>query len=113
MHMSEDIKALIQAVYEKAKLKMGNEMSSWNKVFQFNIEGGEPFYIEFKQGSANVVQGSHPAPTATLMMNKDVLVKILKGELDAMAAFIRGQMKITGNVIETTSLRRMIEAAKS
>ncbi|MEM3833465.1 MAG: SCP2 sterol-binding domain-containing protein [Thermoprotei archaeon] len=111
--MSEDIKSLIQAVYEKAKLKMGNEMAGWNKIFQFNIEGGEPFYIEFKQGSANVVQGSHNSPTATLTMSKETLIKILKGELDSMAAFIRGQMKITGNVIETTSLRKMIEAAKS
>ncbi len=111
--MSEDIKSLIQAVYEKAKTKMGSEMSSWNKVFQFNIEGGEPFYIEFKQGNVNVVQGTHSAPTATLIMSKDVLIKILKGELDSMAAFIRGQMRITGNVIETTALRRMIEASKS
>ncbi|MGB9728264.1 MAG: SCP2 sterol-binding domain-containing protein [Thermoprotei archaeon] len=111
--MSEDIKSLIQTVYEKAKLKMGSEMAGWNKVFQFNIEGGEPFYIEFKQGNVNVVPGSHKSPTATLIMSKETLIKILKGELDSMAAFIRGQMKITGNVIETTSLRKMIEAAKS
>ena len=111
--MSEEIISLMQQVYEKAKSKMGSEMASWNKIFQFNVEGEEPFYIEFKSGSMNLVKGTHRSPTATLSMSRDTLIKILKGELDAMAAFIRGQMKITGNVIETVALRKMIEATKS
>ncbi len=111
--MSEEIFSLMQQVYEKAKSKLSGEMSSWNKIFQFNIENEEPFYIEFKSGTMKLVKGTHSNPTATLSMSKDTLIKILRGELDAMAAFIRGQMRITGNVIETVALRKMIEAAKS
>lgn len=111
--MSEELLSLMREVYEKAKSKMGSEIATWNKIFQFNIEGEEPFYVEFKEGSMNLIKGTHRNPTATLAMSRDTLIKILRGELDAMAAFIRGQMRITGNVIETVALRKMIEAAKS
>jgi putative sterol carrier protein len=110
--MIEEVRALLQGIYEKAKPKMGNEMAGWTKVFQFDIPDGEPFYIEFSAGEMKIEGGKHSSPTATLIMEKSVLDKILKGELDAMAAFMRGMMKITGNVLETANLRRMLEAAK-
>lgn len=110
--MFEEVKELLLQVYEKAKAKMGDEMAGWNKVFQFEIPDGEPFYIEFAGGAMRVEAGRHSSPLATLTMEKSVLDKILKGELDAMAAFMRGMMKVTGNVLETANLRRMIEAAK-
>ena len=108
----DEIRTLLNAVYEKAKQKMGDEIASWNKVFQFDIEGLGSFYIEFSEGEMKVEAGTHPSPLATLSMSKEVLLQILKGELDAMAAFVRGKMKITGNVIETTHLRKMIEAGR-
>lgn len=110
--MIDEVKQTFTQIYEKAKEKMGGEIKTWNKVFQFNIPDGKPFYIEFSGGEMRVEAGTHPSPTATLIMEKSVLEQILKGELDAMAAFIRGKMKITGNVIETTHLRRLLEAGR-
>jgi putative sterol carrier protein len=110
--MVEEVAKKFMEVYEKAKEKMGDEMATWNKVFQFEITGMDPFYIEFKGGELKFESGKHPSPLATLMMEKDVLMKILNGELDAMAAFMRGMMKITGNVMETVNLRKMFEAIK-
>ncbi len=110
--MIDEVKQAFTQIYEKAKEKMGDEIKTWNKVFQFNIPDGEPFYIEFAGGEMKIEAGTHPSPTATLIMEKSVLEQILKGELDAMAAFIRGKMKITGNVIETTHLRRLLEAGR-
>ena len=111
--MSEDVLGKFKEVYEKAKVKMGSEMAGWNKVFQFEVTGMDPFYIEFKSGEMNVETGKYSSPLATLSMEKDVMVKILNGELDAMAAFMRGMMKISGNVMETVNLRKMFEAVKS
>lgn len=111
-YMSSELFDIFKQVYEKAKEKMGSEMASWNKVFQFEVTGMEPFYVEFKEGEMKIEQGKHPSPLATLAMEKDVMEKILKGELDAMAAFMRGMMKITGNVMETVNLRKMFEAVK-
>jgi putative sterol carrier protein len=112
MILSEDIAKKFLSVYERAKEKIGDEMATWNKAYQFEVTGLEPFYIEFKGGEVKVESGKHPSPLATLTMEKDVLMKILDLELDPMVAFMRGMMKISGNVMETVHLRKMFEVLK-
>jgi len=110
--LSQELFEKFKKIYDKAKEKMGEEMQTWNKVFQFNVTGVEPFYLEFKEGELKIETGTHPAPLATLSMDREVMEKILDGELDAMAAFMRGMMKISGNVMETVNLRKMFEVVK-
>ncbi len=108
--MSEELLALAKGVLDKAKAKMADEIKAWNKSFQIETEEGDKFFIKIADGEITLDKGEIERPTATLKMSREVLEKILKGEMDAMAAFIRGKMKITGNVIETANLRKLIEA---
>ena len=108
----ESLRKAFQEVAEKAKARIGDEMKTWNRAFQFVLDDGTEFYIEIRGGEVSVEQGRHPSPVATLVTDSATLEKILRGELDAMAAFIRGKMRITGNVLETIKLRKMLEAAK-
>ncbi len=110
--MIEEVKEKFTKIYERAKIKMGDELSTWNKAFQFKIIDGEPFYIEFSGGKVKVEKGEHPSPLATISMEKSILDKILNGELDTVTAFIRGMIEISGNIFETANLRRIICAAK-
>lgn len=110
--MDETIKSRFLAVYEKAKVKIGDEIKTWNKASQFSIDGDE-FYVEFKDGELVISEGKHSRPTATLIMSKEVLEQLLEGKLDAMTAFLRGKMKITGNVLDTAMLRKMLEAVRA
>lgn len=109
---SEEIFQKFLAVYSKAKEKIGDEMATWNKVFQFEITGLDPFYLEFRSGEFKVENGKHPNPLATLSMDKDVLLDIVNGTLDPMVAFMRGKLRISGNVMETVNLRKMFEVIK-
>ena len=111
MGLDERTRSKLLEVYEEAKNKIGDEMKAWNKAFQFNVEG-EEFYVEFRNGELTVNDGRHPRPAATLSMTRDVLAQLLEGRLDAMAAFLRGKMKITGNVLDTALLRKMLEAVR-
>ncbi|MEN2999410.1 MAG: SCP2 sterol-binding domain-containing protein [Acidilobaceae archaeon] len=104
----EEFEKAFMDLYQKALQKVP-EARTWNKIYQFNVEG-QLFYIEIKGGTASVKQGSHPSPIATLSMSRDTLNKILKGELDAMKAFMSGQLKITGNVFDTVNLKKIIDA---
>ncbi len=81
-------------------------------MFQFVLDDGTEFYVEISGGELKIVEGRHPSPVATLQTDRETLEKILRGELDAMAAFMRGKLRITGNVIETVKLRRIVEAAR-
>jgi putative sterol carrier protein len=82
----------------------------WSKVFQFKVSDGEPFYVEFKNDKATVVKGEHQSPIATLIVKKEDLVKILRGELDANQAFFKGVLKISGNILETLNLKKVLDA---
>jgi len=108
----EEAKAKFMEVYEKALEKIGDEVKGWNKVFQFEVEGMPDFYIEFSGGEVKFVEGRHERPLATLRMSQDVLMKILNLEMDPMRAFMMGKMKISGNVIETTHLRKIFDVVR-
>ena len=106
----EELKAKFESLFKKAVEAMP-EIKSWNKVYQFVVEdAGAKFYVEIKDGELKVVEGEHPSPIATLTAKAEVLQKILNGELDAMRAFMSRQLKITGNVLDTMNLKKLIDA---
>jgi len=104
----EELRARFQDLFEKALAKVP-EARTWNKVYQFIVEGQE-FYIEIRDGKLSITEGRHPNPIATLSLSRDTLAKILSGELDAMRAFMTRQLTITGNVFDTVNLKRIIDA---
>ena len=105
----EELKSRLQELFSKASESMP-EVKGWNKVYQFVLEDDGKFYIEISGGELKVVEGEHPSPIATLTTTTEVLGKILSGELDAMRAFMMRQLKITGNVLDTMNLKRLIDA---
>ncbi|MFP3231953.1 MAG: SCP2 sterol-binding domain-containing protein [Acidilobus sp.] len=105
----DDVKGLLQQLFSRATEQVP-EIKSWDKVYQFSVSGLGDFYIEIKNGSMKVVEGRHPSPIATLSASQEVFEKIMSGQLDAMKAFLGGQLKITGNVLDTVNLKRLIDA---
>jgi putative sterol carrier protein len=104
----EELRARFTELFDKALTKVP-EARTWNKVYQFVIDGQE-FYVEISGGHLDIKEGRHPSPIATLSMSRDVLARILSGELDAMRAFMTRQMTITGNVFDTVNLKKIIDA---
>lgn len=86
------------------------EVRSWRKVYQFVLEDDGEFYIEISEGQLKVVEGRHPSPIATLTTTSEVLKRILSGEEDAMKAFMAKRLRITGNVLDTVNLKKLIDA---
>ena len=105
----EEYKRLIEELFAKAVNAMP-EIKTWNKVYQFKLEDDGEFYIEISNGEIKVAEGSHPSPIATIIGTSEVLKQILTGELDAMKAFMMRKIKITGNVLDTMNLKKLIDA---
>ena len=106
--MSEPFNILKENLEENLD-RIAPVIRGWSKIFQFKVSDGEPFYIEFKDDRARVVKGEHQSPIATLILKKDDLVKILRGELDANQAFFKGILKISGNILETLNLKKVLD----
>ncbi len=105
----ESIRRTFEQLFKNAQRSVP-EVRSWDKVYQFSVEGLGDFYVQIKDGTISVVEGKHPNPIATLSATSDVLDKIVSGQLDAMKAFLAGQLRITGNVIDTLNLKKLIDA---
>lgn len=105
----DDVRRELEQIFSRAANVMP-EVKSWDKVYQFSVAGVGDFYVEIRDGSMRVVEGRHPKPIATLTASADVLEKIVSGQLDAMKAFLGGQLKITGDVLDTINLKRLIDA---
>src|SRR4051794_17391278 len=70
-------------------------------VFQFELAGsdGGTYHVTVNDGTMAVSEGPSPSPSATIKMTSDDYVKMVNGELSGTMAFVRGKLKVTGNVM--------------
>jgi putative sterol carrier protein len=68
-------------------------------------EGDVTYYTVIENGKTLEQNlGDDPQAEVTLTNSYDDAVKIMKGELDANAAFMQGRVKVTGNMAKIMSL---------
>ncbi len=69
-------------------------------------DGGDVKYYTVIENGKTVEQalGEDPQAEVTLTNSYEDAVKIMKGELDANAAFMQGRVKVTGNMAKLMSL---------
>ena len=69
-------------------------------VIQLKFTGSQAseWYLIVKDGQCESIQGSHPSPKMTMIVDADDYIKMAIGEMDAMMAFLKGKVKVTGDV---------------
>ena len=69
-------------------------------TYQFELtgEGGGNWVIEVADQQCQVREEIAAEPDATISLAAADYVALVKGELDAMGAFMRGKLKVTGNM---------------
>jgi putative sterol carrier protein len=67
------------------------------RTLQFDFSGREPgtWNATVDNGTFTYAQGAAPAPDATIAVDSDDWLKLLKGDLDGMSAFMQGKIKVT------------------
>jgi putative sterol carrier protein len=70
-------------------------------VFQFEItgEGGGNWNVTVKEGTCQVQEGNHDAPTVTLTMSTETWLAMMNKELNGMQAFMSGKLKLSGDMM--------------
>ena len=71
-----------------------------NSVIQFNLsgEGGGNYYVEIKDGTAKVHEGTAPSPNMTMTLAASDYVDLIMGKLNGQMAFMSGKLKIAGDM---------------
>ena len=80
-------------------------------VIQFKFTGAEPgeWIAAIKDGKVDVSRGAVPSPRMTLTADSSDYVKIFTGELDGMQAFMRGKLKLAGDLNLAMKLMQMFK----
>ena len=98
---SEEIYKLIKAYVEAGLAK--NAVKKCNASYQFLItdkKDGQPiykFWVDLREGQEKVNEGIFEKPDATFQMTDEDFHNMCLGKLNPQIAFVKRQMKITGN----------------
>jgi putative sterol carrier protein len=85
-----------------------------NATFQFELagDGGGTYHVVVNDGTMAVHDGPSPSPSATLKMSADNYVKMANGELNGAMAYMKGQLKVTGNVLLAQKMQAIFPQGK-
>ena len=80
---------------------------SMDEVFQFNFSDAEPHVVTIKEGHCAIEAGVNDDASATLEMSSETLTEILNNDLNEMQAFMTGKLKVSGNMMLATQLKKL------
>lgn len=67
-------------------------------LFDLSGEGGGKWTLKLADGKAELEKGETASPSMTLSMAAQDFVAMANGDLNAMAAFMQGKIKVTGDM---------------
>jgi putative sterol carrier protein len=79
-------------------------------VIQYNIS--EPMYQVVRDGELTVHEGVAENPNLTITMKDDDLVKLFRGKLNPMMAFMTGKIKVAGDMKLAQKLVGFVDQSK-
>jgi putative sterol carrier protein len=81
-------------------------------VIQFELSGEESskWALKLDDGTLDIIEGGVDDPTSTILMSADDFVSLIKGQLNAVAAFMTGKIKVQGDMNLVMKLQTILGA---
>ena len=104
-----EVKAIFEAMPSSLDADAAKGMIS---VIQFNLtgDGGGNHYVEIKDGTASVGEGSHESPNMTMTLSASDYVELITGKLNGQMAFMSGKLKIAGDMGLAMKMQTLFKA---
>ena len=104
--------ALVFDLIGKAIAERGAEYVKKTKgIYQFNITPGGHWHLDLKNGSGALTQGTKKADITITVSDEDFF-SMYEGKLNGQQAFMKGKLKIKGNMGLAMKLNTVMDAAK-
>ncbi|XP_018394175.1 PREDICTED: peroxisomal multifunctional enzyme type 2 isoform X2 [Cyphomyrmex costatus] len=111
-----DSDAIFAAISEQVKQNQ-EQAKKVNAIFLYNITVGgkqtSEWTLDLKNGEVHKGKPKSGKADATLTVEDKDMVQIALGKLSPQLAFMRGKLKITGNIMLTQKLKSLMETNKA
>ncbi|WP_075057123.1 SCP2 sterol-binding domain-containing protein [Thermogymnomonas acidicola] len=85
------------------------ELSGFNKTFQFKVSDASPFYVKIENGKVSLNDGeAQSPPSATISATDALLTDLFNGKVDAVAAFMQGKLRVSGDIFSAQKLTSIV-----
>lgn len=81
-----------------------------NAVLLFDLS--QPMHVVIENGVCTAFDGQVDDPDVTLSMDDDDFVALMRGELNGMAAFMTGKLKLDGDLVLANRLVKFFDSNK-
>ncbi len=90
-----------EAIEKMPQVFDANAAQGLNCIYQFNITGddGGMWNLTVKDGTCELQEGQHAAPTVTLTMAGTTWLSIVNKKMNAMQANMSGRLKTVGSLM--------------
>ncbi|CAB3977595.1 Hypothetical predicted protein [Paramuricea clavata] len=88
-------------------------VSNTQAIYQFNVTEHGAWFLDLKTGSGDAGQGEPPtAADVTFSLDKENFVAMFTGKLKPTAAFMKGKLKIKGDMLKAMKLESLMNKSK-
>ena len=83
-------------------------------VIQLKLTGSQAsdWYLIIKDQTCESIQGVHPDPKMTMTVDSEDYVKMAIGEMDATMAFLKGKVKVSGDMAVALKMGQYMKYGK-
>ncbi|GAG94235.1 unnamed protein product [marine sediment metagenome] len=91
------IKAVVKIMNNTEELK--EELIGFDDIYQTNvIDANFDYWLEVSDGKLSYKKGTNPKALFKIIINKDIIIQILKNEVSGTDAFMKGKINIEGSL---------------
>ena len=88
---------------------IADEIDGWNRTLAFKVRGVKNFWMKVQDGKFSYGIGEVADADLTLEMDEHVILGIFSGEVDATAAYMSEDLKVTGPLADAIKFRTLTE----
>jgi putative sterol carrier protein len=83
-------------------------------IYQFELagDGGGTYHVTIDDGTMAVVEGASASPNTTIKMTATDYIDMVNGKLSGTMAFMKGKLKVTGNVLLAQKMQAFLPPSK-
>jgi len=108
--------SVFEAIEQALKVNGDKMVKAVGGVYQFNVKGADnkvqSWALDLKNGNGSITAAAAPKADCTLTLADADLGPILTGKVNAQEAFMKGKLKVGGNMGLATKLGNVMKTAK-